>query len=758
MLGDEAREAHQFLPRCSVLVEEAKRLFAVPSVRATTFEDCCAYLPLDGDLRADAADCSREAVFRDWALLGPGQLDNVPPAIIKRRCKTLLERRASLGLALLAGIRACCRGGDATPTTTQDMDVEDIAAGRQFPLLPFKAARVRLTEEGALSHPDLSRLRLLNQLEVSATISAMRAQRSRPLDELIAEDKIAVLRLRAASQNHSKPWFDVVSGAAPREPDALMNFSCMLVPVSASPAVALRFPDFAMCASFQPQASSLPILFANVVAVGDGRCRLQVRKEKDKSIDAREQYVLVRRHVDFTSRATIAELERCAAAPQDSLFARLLGDGARDWCEAPGWKADELAAALNEVERIQLSRPTNSQNAGLRRVLARRCCIQIGPPGAGKTHWGASTILRICRAADHINVAPKVLVTACTHSALDCLLEKLCALRRAHDAVRVLKSDTEAKRPTAPGQSCWVTLRKKDGSRAKKYITAQREAGVIVAASADGETLDVRLDRNGEIHRGVLSNCFRHRHAFDVFAGKGEDVDAEIFGTEGCVVVGATTHRAGKKLAAESVVGKFDVLLIDEASQMLPSVAALAIKALDPECGRLVILGDPKQMRPTIRTQLPEETDVGASILDLAVRQLRGSPCLGRLDENHRMCPQLCDFTETALGYPGYCICSKGACQCRRAARPSAPLSFTGADATILDEASPLVVVELAARGAFVVTPHHAQRLAVSAALGPLAARCTIDTVERMQGRERDLVIVCFAGLDLYGDDDGVEL
>ena len=46
----------------------------------------------------------------------------------------------------------------------------------------------------------------------------------------------------------------------------------------------------------------------------------------------------------------------------------------------------------------------------------------------------------------------------------------------------------------------------------------------------------------------------------------------------------------------------------------------------------------------------------------------------------------------------------------------------------------------------------------MSAALGPLAARCTIDTVERMQGREQDLVIVCFAGLDLYGDDDGVEL
>ena len=111
-----------------------------------------------------------------------------------------------------------------------------------------------------------------------------------------------------------------------------------------------------------------------------------------------------------------------------------------------------------------------------------------------------------------------------------------------------------------------------------------------------------------------------------------------------------------------------------------------------------MILGDPKQMRPTIRTQLPEETDVGASILDLAVESLRGSPCLGSLAENHRMCPQLCDFTETALGYPGYCICSKGGCTCRPAV-PLPPLSFTGADAMVLDEASPLVVVELAGNG-----------------------------------------------------------
>ena len=108
--------------------------------------------------------------------------------------------------------------------------------------------------------------------------------------------------------------------------------------------------------------------------------------------------------------------------------------------------------------------------------------------------------------------------------------------------------------------------------------------------------------------------------------------------------------------------------------------------------------GRPQADATDDRTQLPEETDVGASILDLAVRQLRGSPCLGRLDENHRMCPQLCDFTETALGYPGYCICSKGRMSVSPRGAPTTS-QFHGADATLLDEASPLVVVNSRANG-----------------------------------------------------------
>lgn len=54
----------------------------------------------------------------------------------------------------------------------------------------------------------------------------------------------------------------------------------------------------------------------------------------------------------------------------------------------------------------------------------------------------------------------------------------------------------------------------------------------------------------------------------------------------------------------------------------------------------------------------------------------------------------------------------------------------------------------------FVVTPHHTQRLAVNRALEQVGvAGVQVDTVERMQGKERDLVVVCLA----YQDQDRLE-
>lgn len=64
-----------------------------------------------------------------------------------------------------------------------------------------------------------------------------------------------------------------------------------------------------------------------------------------------------------------------------------------------------------------------------------------------------------------------------------------------------------------------------------------------------------------------------------------------------------------------------------------------------------------------------------------------------------------------------------------------------------LDAASP--AAEHAADGVFVVTPHHVQRVAVKRQLAAIGfPELTVDTVERMQGKERDVVIVCMAYQD----------
>ena len=50
----------------------------------------------------------------------------------------------------------------------------------------------------------------------------------------------------------------------------------------------------------------------------------------------------------------------------------------------------------------------------------------------------------------------------------------------------------------------------------------------------------------------------------------------------------------------------------------------------------------------------------------------------------------------------------------------------------------------------FCITPHHAQRVHVLRVLHDihLAAHTKVNTVEVMQGREKDLVVVCYGFLD----------
>ncbi|KAH8054989.1 ATP-dependent 5'-3' RNA helicase [Aureococcus anophagefferens] len=339
-------EAAQFLPRLAVLVAEAKTLFDVPSVRATTFENFCAYLPVqdDGatrrDLGAVAAACDRDAVFRVWALQGPDHLAGRGlDTAIRDRCVAMLVSRTECALALLHGMRTRCRpAGRADAISTQDLDPAD--AAREFRYTPFKAATIHLDASAAVAHPTLSALCFLTELETATSIYALRHERARSLEDLVHCDKVAVVRLDGATTEvrwDLEGSFRVERGAAPREPDSMKNKPWILAPVSqGGAALALKFADFENKEKRAWQlGTTLPILFADVVGVSEGSCRLSVKRSATVSLDPDERYVLVKRHTDFTSARMLKELARCADAPGDELFVKLL-DGAKDWKRRSG--------------------------------------------------------------------------------------------------------------------------------------------------------------------------------------------------------------------------------------------------------------------------------------------------------------------------------------------------------------------------------------------------------------------------------------
>ncbi|KAH8054988.1 ATP-dependent 5'-3' RNA helicase [Aureococcus anophagefferens] len=381
----------------------------------------------------------------------------------------------------------------------------------------------------------------------------------------------------------------------------------------------------------------------------------------------------------------------------------------------------------------------------------------------------------------------------------------MVAARRADVQVLKVAYDEPNVPPTAAGELCWFS------PNGRNLDSRTRQKGEVVAIAENEFT--VRAIGGGVLH--LPRNAVKLRPEIDVLKTKSKpkalkEVNA-LLADDRCLIVGCTVYEVDKTLAQAGVTRAWDVLLVDEASQMLASQAALAVKALDAEHGRLVLLGDHRQMRPTIKTPLPDGVgvEISGSILDVVRHQLRGTGCVGALRENHRMSAELCAFTEVALGYSGYHICSRDGCRCRMAAAVPAgddalvarrteelrasPSRSRATAGDILDVAKHFTVVlvdipptasmaEIRAaeaslcsrilaardrvvagtargRGAFCVCPHHAQRHAVGDALdGALAALCDIDTVERMQGREKDLVVACFAGLDLLPDEESAEL
>jgi superfamily I DNA and/or RNA helicase len=228
----------------------------------------------------------------------------------------------------------------------------------------------------------------------------------------------------------------------------------------------------------------------------------------------------------------------------------------------------------------------------------------------------------------------------------------------------------------------------------------------------------------------------------------------------------------------------YDLVVIDEGSQLKVSEAALAARRL-ARGGRLLIAGDDLQLPPIVQGEYPipeGEPPLHLSILECLRAGDSDLEMTSVLLENFRMNDVLCDYPAGRL-YPDTYAPATDAIASQRL-----DIDTSGLDpfvATILDPAFPMVLCVLedvkatshnpveaglvadavmALRDAaidddvlweddlFVVSPHHAQIRLIRQELRDRAEwdrQPFVDTVDKMQGQERDAVIVSYGVSDV---------
>jgi hypothetical protein len=289
--------------------------------------------------------------------------------------------------------------------------------------------------------------------------------------------------------------------------------------------------------------------------------------------------------------------------------------------------------------------------------------------------------------------------------------------------------------------------------------------------------------------------------------------------------VGATTHQAHRLLddAGGSTTRFFDLIILDEASQVDVAMSTLALSGLADE-GSVIVAGDPKQLPPIheaeaplglenyvgpVFTYLERRNQISPSVLNTNYRSNQTIVSLehvaGYPPALHPHSPHLAlDLTSAVprtaqppAGWPSELFWTPEWAELLDPAKPCTAFVYSEgrssqwnpfeADAVsamalllwgrlssqLLNELAPSGVAyprstsaytatDFFERGVGVVTPHRAQQALVinrlqslfssQAGLSASTIRDSVDTVERFQGQQRDVMLATFA----LGDPDAI--
>ncbi|HWE60216.1 MAG TPA: AAA domain-containing protein, partial [Chloroflexota bacterium] len=230
-------------------------------------------------------------------------------------------------------------------------------------------------------------------------------------------------------------------------------------------------------------------------------------------------------------------------------------------------------------------------------------------------------------------------------------------------------------------------------------------------------------------------------------------------------VLAATASALADPRINAATLGR-DMLILDEAAQLgvAASVGALRLAR------RFILVGDDQQLPPVVQSEEAARDSLSLSPFALLRPDGQAAGLLVTLTEQYRMHTAIAAWPSEAF-YHGALVAHRSVAARRLAVIPGAGDRLSA----IADPAMPLVLVDtgpeagrevalaaravqaLAARGVpaseiGVVAPFRAMVAAVRRLLEdhPLARACTVDTVDRFQGGQREAMVVCL-GLDGMG-------